>query len=287
MAVPYRTITIKSHLPDTVTRRRNPILKAATLCLLALIAITSHAQTPTLQATPAPAPQTPAPPTQNNQSFYVTQSPKPAPTLYRNLIFLDPAHGGADTGASLPNNLLEKDITLALASRIKTLLTAAGFTVITSHETDTDISTDQRAEIANHARPAVCLVLHATSTGTGVHIITSALTPADSTATPRILPWDTAQTYTLPQSLRVANQIGLALVDAKLPVILTRATIRPLDNLTCPAVAIELAPLTSSTPASNATYQQQAAQAIVTALTTWRTRNAPPPSTPAAAGVPR
>ena len=284
MAVPYHTITIKSHLPDTVTRRRNPILKAATLCLLALIAITSHAQTPTLQATPAPAG-----PTQNNQSFYVTPPAKPAPTLYRNLIFLDPAHGGADTGASLPNNLLEKDITLALASRIKTLLSAAGFTVITSHETDIDLSTDQRAEIANHARPAVCLVLHATSTGTGVHIITSALTPADSTATPRILPWDTAQTYTLPQSLRVANQIGLAFVDAKLPVLLTRASVRPLDNLTCPAVAIELAPInpngSASTPASDATYQQQAAQAIATALTTWRTRNAPPPS--ATTGAPR
>ncbi len=265
-----------------MTRSRNPILKAATLSLLALIAITSHAQTPTPQAPPLPS-------TQRDQSFYVTQLPKPAPALYRNLIFLDPAHGGADTGASLPNNLLEKDITLALASRIKTLLTAAGFTVITSHETDTDLTTYQRAEIANHARPAVCLVLHATSTGTGVHIITSALTPASNpTATPRILPWDTAQTYTLPQSLRVANQIGLAFVDAKLPVLLTRAFVRPLDNLTCPAVAIELAPNpngSASTAVSDPTYQQQAAQAIATALTTWRTRNAPPPS--ATTGAPR
>lgn len=269
-----------------MTRPRNPILKAATLCLLALGATASQAQAPAPQVFPTPA--APALPAQKDQSFYVSQVPKPAPTLYRNLIFLDAAHGGSDTGARLPNNVLEKDVTLALASRIKTLLTAAGFYVVSSHETDSDLTTDQRAEIANHARPAVCIVLHASSSGSGVHIITSALTaPDDLTATPRVLPWDTAQAYTLPQSLRVANQIGLAFVDAKVPVILTRATVRPLDNLTCPAVAIELAPLASSTPASDAAYQQQAAQAIVAALTTWRTKNAPPPSTPAAAGVPR
>jgi N-acetylmuramoyl-L-alanine amidase len=277
LAFPRHTITIKSHLPITVTQIRTPILQAATL--LALSAAASHAQT-----------SAPAPPTQNNQSFYVNQLPKPAPTLYRNLIFLDAAHGGDDTGARLPNSILEKDITLALESRVKALLTAAGFYVVSSHETDTNLTTDQRAEIANHARPAACIILHATSTGSGVHIITSALTPPDDpTATPRILPWDTAQTYTVPQSLRVANLIGLALVDAKLPTLLTRATVRPLDNLTCPAVAIELAPLvagSSSFQPSDSGYQQRAAQAIATALTTWRTRNAPPPTQPTT-GAPR
>ncbi len=274
-----------------MTRNRHPILKAATLCLLALSALASHAQTP-IPSTPAPA-ATPTPtPSQNDHSFYVAQAAKPAPTIYRNLIFLDPAHGGTDIGARLPNNVLEKDITLALASRIKTLLTTAGFYVVSSHETDADLTTDQRAEIANHARPAVCILLHATATGSGVHIITSALTaPDDPTARPASLPWDTAQAYTLPQSLRVANQIGLALIDAKLPVILAQATVRPLDNLTCPAVAIELAPLTTGSTTFQPTdsgYQQKAAQAIADALITWRTRNAPPPSTPAAApGAPR
>ena len=253
-----------------MTRSRNPILKAATLCLLALIAITSHAQTPTPQATPAPAA-----PTQNNQSFYVTPPPKPAPTLYRNLIFLDPAHGGADTGASLPNSLLEKNITLALASRIKTLLTAAGFTVITSHETDTDLTTDQRAEIANHAHPTACLVLHATDSGNGVHIITSTLAPPDEFEGPHpTVLWNSAQASSVSQSLNLANEIGLALQHAKLPVILSRASVRPIDNLTCPAVAIEIAPLVPAdsdpTPITNAAYQQRIVRAIAAALISWR-----------------
>jgi N-acetylmuramoyl-L-alanine amidase len=270
-----------------VTQHCNPILKAATLCLLALTTAASRAQAPAAQTPSAPT----ATPSQRDQSFYVSQLPKPAPALYRNLIFLDAAHGGSDTGARLPNNVLEKDVTLALASRIKALLAAAGFYVVSSHETDTDMTTDQRAEIANHARPAACIVLHATSTGSGVHIFTSALTaPDDPTAAPRVLPWDTAQAYTLPQSLRFANQIGLAFTDAKLPVILTQATVRPLDNLTCPAVAIELAPLASGSSSFRPTdsgYQQRVAQAIATALTTWRTLNAPPPSQANPTGVPR
>jgi N-acetylmuramoyl-L-alanine amidase len=74
----------------------------------------------------------------------------------------------------------------------------------------------------------------------------------------------------------------VALDQAKLPILLFRASTPPLDNLTCPAAAIELAPVDSSTPVTDTTYQQQAAQAIVTALTSYRTHNAPA-STPAGA----
>jgi N-acetylmuramoyl-L-alanine amidase len=76
----------------------------------------------------------------------------------------------------------------------------------------------------------------------------------------------------------LSNQIGLALLKAKLPVILGQASVPPLDNLTCPAVAIELAPLPNTdstpTPVSDSAYQQRAAEAIVAALIAWRTDNA-------------
>ncbi len=45
-----------------------------------------------------------------------------------------------------------------------------------------------------------------------------------------------------PPKPRLANTLGLALLRARLPVLLSRASLRPLDNLTCPAVAIEIAP---------------------------------------------
>ncbi|MEO6981928.1 MAG: N-acetylmuramoyl-L-alanine amidase [Edaphobacter sp.] len=202
----------------------------------------------------------------------------------RALILIDPAHGGPDTGARLPTNLLEKDITLALATRLRTTLSAAGFTILTTRDSDpaATLPADQRAEAANHAHPAACLILHATSSGTGVHIITSALTPTGEP--PRVIPWDTAQSASIPESLTLANELGLALLRAKLLVLLTYASVPPLDNLTCPAVAIEIAPLShpgsTPTPVSDATYQQHVAEAIAAALTSWRSHNTPTTGAP-------
>jgi N-acetylmuramoyl-L-alanine amidase len=198
-----------------------------------------------------------------------TQQPTP-----RTIILLDPAHGGPDTGAHLPNNLLEKDVALAFAARLRALLSTSGFAVISTHEIDPAVpfSTDQRAEIGNHAHPTACLILHATASGTGIHVVTSALAPNNFEDPHAPIPWNTAQSASIPQSLNLANEIGLALERAKLPVILSRATLRPLDNLTCPAVAIEIAPLADpdATPVSNATYQQNIAKAIAAALSAWR-----------------
>ncbi|HEY6412052.1 MAG TPA: N-acetylmuramoyl-L-alanine amidase [Edaphobacter sp.] len=248
-----------------MTSSHPQIKKAATLCLLAISAATSRAQ--------APAPPPPPP---NNQSFYVNQPPA-IPKPPRNVILIDPAHGGDDPGAQLPNNAVEKEVTQAVAARLKPLLAAAGFTVITTHDTDADLSTDLRAGIANHSRAIACLILHATSSGTGVHIATSGL-PDDATPSHNPIPWNTAQTASLPQSLRLANELGLALDQIKLPILLIRSSTPPLDNLTCPAAVIELAPLNPDTPVTNTAYQQQATQAIVTALTSFRSHNAANPA---------
>lgn len=194
----------------------------------------------------------------------------------RTIVFLDPAHGGPDTGAHLPNNLLEKDITLAFVTRLRALLTTSGFAVIATRDADPAVPfpTDQRAEIANHAHPSACLILHATASGTGIHIVTSDLAPDDFEEAHTIIPWNTAQAASVPQSLNLANEIGLALLHAKLPAILSRASLRPLDNVTCPAVAIEIAPLapedSNPTPVNDATYQQNIAKAIAAGLTSWR-----------------
>jgi len=203
------------------------------------------------------------------------QAQQPTP---RTVIFLDPAHGGPDPGAHLPNNILEKDLTLAFATRLRAQLSTAGFTLLSTRDADPAVPfpTDQRAEIANHAHPAACLVLHATSSGSGIHVITSSLPESQLDDPHATIPWNTAQSASIPQSLALANEIGLALQHAKLPVILSRAAIRPLDNIICPAVAIEIAPLTRSdsepTPVTDTAYQQNIAQAISAALTAWRTR---------------
>ncbi|MDW5264385.1 MULTISPECIES: N-acetylmuramoyl-L-alanine amidase [Acidobacteriaceae] len=238
-----------------------PRKQFAAAILLTLSSFASLAQTPQPVQPPATKPP-----------LTVPFTPK------RTLILIDPAHGGPDTGAHLPNDLLEKDITLAFNNRLRALLSANNFAVISTRTSDpaAAFTTDQRAEIANHDHPAVCLTLHATSSGSGIHLFTSTLTPPEHPT--HILHWNTAQAASVPDSRLIANQIGVALLQAKLPVILGQATIPPLDNLICPAIAIELAPLPNGTatptPVSNANYQQQAAEAIVAALTQWRTETA-------------
>ncbi|HEX4576344.1 MAG TPA: N-acetylmuramoyl-L-alanine amidase [Edaphobacter sp.] len=206
--------------------------------------------------------------------FAAAQQPLP-----RTTILLDPAHGGPDPGAHLPNNLLEKDVTLAFSARLRALLSTSGFTIISTHDADPAVpfTTDQRAEIANHAHPTACLILHATSSGAGLHVVTSALSAPNNFDEPHAtIPWNTAQSASIPQSLSLANEIGLALEHAKLPVILSRASLRPLDNLLCPAVAIEIAPLDpAETPVTDPTYQQNVARAIAAALTSWRSHAIP------------
>ena len=225
-------------------------------------------------------------------SLFAVSAPAQQP-IPRTTILLDPAHGGPDTGAHLPNNVFEKDLTLAFATRLRAVLANSGFTIISTRDSDPAVTftTDQRAEIGNHAHPTACFILHATSSGNGIHVITSTLTtPGDSDDTHAPIPWNTAQAASIPQSLSLANDIGLSLQNAKLPVILSRASLRPLDNLTCPAVAIEIAPFTP--PGSDrilvndATYQQNIATALGAALTTWRNRQIAA-AAPAAAGAPK
>lgn len=238
-----------------------PRKQFATAVLLLVSGTGLFAQNPPRAPQPAQAPSSALP-----------AKPVPAP---RTLILLDPAHGGPDSGARLSNNQLEKTVTLAFNNRLRALLSAANFAVISTRTSDpsTAFTTDQRAEIANHDHPALCLVLHATGSGSGVHLFTSTLAPSRQS---HYLRWDKAQAPSVAVSRDLARRIGAALLQAKLPILLNQASIPPVDNLTCPAIAIELAPLPQPgvAPVSNPDYQQRVAQAIVTALTQWRDGNA-------------
>jgi len=54
-------------------------------------------------------------------------------------IVLDAGHGGEDGGAVSKSGLQEKDINLAVALNLKKMLTASGFTVVTTRDTDISI----------------------------------------------------------------------------------------------------------------------------------------------------
>lgn len=198
-------------------------------------------------------------------------------------VVLDAAHGGAHTGARIASDLAEKDLTLALSGRLRTTLAAQGIAVVVTRESDTDLPAIQRAGIANHALASACLILHATATGAGVHLFTSSLPPAvasaSASATPgasALVPWQTAQAMWIARSLRLSSEINSALGHAGIPTTLGVASVAPLDNLACPAVAVEIAPLASSAAnqalsISDGKYQQRIIDALAFAILEWRT----------------
>ncbi len=213
-------------------------------------------------ASPAVSQQTPMPaPSANQQTFARPQF----------LVVLDAAHGGADTGAHLALHAEEKDLVLALTIRLRSMLAARGIAVITTREHDDSLPAASRAALANAQKASACLILHATESGSGIHLFTSSLPPA----APRpFLPWETAQAPYLEQSLRFSAEINSAMTHAEIPTTLGRTALQPLDNMICPATAVELAPLMKNgavtSSLEDANYQSRILAALAAAIEGWR-----------------
>lgn len=195
-----------------------------------------------------------------------------SPNTMRFVVVLDAAHGGNDSGGRLSSGQLEKTATLALSVRLRSLLAARGMTVVTTREADVTIDPEKRAEIANHAEAAACLSLHATESGAGIHIFTSSLM---QTEPGRFVPWKTAQSGWVMRSLALAGALNSALLKEGFNVTLGRTDLIGVDNMTCPALAIEIAPLRGpdgkvTAEADDADYQAHVANTLATALLAWR-----------------
>ena len=157
--------------------------------------------------------------------------------------------------------------------RLRSLLGARGIQVLTTRESDATLDTNRRAEIANHANAQACLSLHASMTGTGIHVFVSALAPAPATRFPA---WKTAQAASITRSLALAGLINATLKQAGMTVALGRTALPAVDSMTCPALAIEVAPDPSAgaNPAdsfSDPAYQARIAEALAAALLEWKT----------------
>lgn len=204
-------------------------------------------------------------------SFPAFAQAPPAPQRF--IVVLDAAHGGDDSGARLGDQP-EKAYTLALSVRLRSLLTVRGFAVVTTRESDVTLDPGQRAEIANHAEAQACLSLHASESGSGVHVFVSSLAPAPAA---RFLPWKTAQSAWVTRSLSLVGVLNSALSHASVPVTLGRTALPEIDSMTCPAVAVEVAPDRSSdaqgpSNLDDPAYQARIAEALAAALVEWRSQ---------------
>lgn len=76
-------------------------------------------------------------------------------------IIIDPGHGGIDGGAVGQKGILEKEITLDIAIRLRKLLREQNFKVVMTRETDTAISINQRVAVANSESADLFISIHA------------------------------------------------------------------------------------------------------------------------------
>jgi len=203
-------------------------------------------------------------------------SPPPAanavPTPRRTLVVVDPAHGGDERGAALTEAIPEKNVTLGFARLLRHELELRNFAVILLRDGDTTLTLDQRANAANVAHGGIYIGLHAVSQGSGAGIYT-ALLPVEGPSNGAFHAWNAAQAPVLAVSKVVSAAIVSEMQKREFPARASSASLRPLNNLLTPAVAVELAPGENGVAdLTSANYQQRAASAIADGVASVRDR---------------
>ena len=92
----------------------------------------------------------------------------PAPVNYgnyKNVVFLDPGHGGRDPGA-VYNGLREKDLNMSIYRKLRSELEKLGYTVLTSRDTDVYVDyVTERSEMVNKTDADIFISIHFNATG--------------------------------------------------------------------------------------------------------------------------
>src|SRR5215472_11386688 len=172
-----------------------------------------HVLPPPVAAAPPPPPpvlaQEPSPPAVTAEPAATQPStaspPRSAPAFF---VMIDAGHGGDDDGARLGDKLAEKDVTLALARKIKSELQERGIAARLVRDTDVTVGLEQRAEITNQQRAAIYVAIHAGMPGHGVRVYAPGFSSELPTPSVKFLTWDNAQAAHLARSRTLARVIA-------------------------------------------------------------------------------
>jgi N-acetylmuramoyl-L-alanine amidase len=234
-------------------------------------------QTQNSAASPAAHPNMQAPPAQTSPSTpqgvvgtplasgtveVPAVSPTPDNGLRHFFAVIDAAHGGTERGAGLSDELAEKDVCLSFARHLLKELHNRGISALILRDTDSALSLDERASLANSAHPAIYMVLHAASQGQGVRIYTSLL-PYSGNANGSFQPWEAAQAPYVRTAVVAAASVAAELRKHDIPARVLSAPLRPLNNVVAAALAIEVASPDEDLPDLVApSYQQSVAAGV-------------------------
>ncbi len=191
------------------------------------------------------------------QPLLQPQTFSPIPALRR--IVIDAGHGGKDPGAAnAAFGLVEKNLTLDVAKRLKSILEARGFQVFLTRSTDTALARTERTAISNRLKADLFISVHFNTVAqkevTGVE--TWVMTPVWQVSTGRTTyhpsdritrennqfdTWNARSGYYICDSL--AAQLGRPSRGLK------RARFDVLTGLRAPAVLVECAFISNSADA--------------------------------------
>lgn len=244
-----------------------------------------------------------APPATTTQ---VEPPPSELPTIaaaapaFRTLV-IDAGHGGDDLGAKGPAGTTEKDVTLAVARRLKAAIEARlGLRVLMTRDDDRTVPASDRTAMANNSKADMFISLHANASFrdsvAGATVFVAAFDPdqvsANKVAAERLpalgggmrdielVPWNLAQIRHKDQSEAFATFIVDALKDhvplAARPI--DHAPLRVLESANMPAVLVEVGYL--SNPAQEKQiagndFQTTLVQSLVEAIVRYRDALAP------------
>jgi N-acetylmuramoyl-L-alanine amidase len=214
-------------------------------------------------------------------------------------VVIDPGHGGDEPGARGSGGALEKDITLQVARRLRTMIESRlGLRVFLTRDDDRTMSLDDRAAYANSQKADVFLSIHANAAlrpamrGAEVFYLSVDRADADGQglgSSSELLPalgggtrtidftlWETAQARYLERSSSLASMVEQALrprVEMS-PRPVQQAPFRVLVGATMPAVLVEMGYLSNADQEralTSGAYQDQVAQGLFDAITQFRT----------------
>ncbi|HET8666836.1 MAG TPA: N-acetylmuramoyl-L-alanine amidase [Terriglobales bacterium] len=200
-------------------------------------------------------------------------APPAAKPRGRVLVIIDAAHGGDDRGAALSDKIAEKDITLAIARRLRHELQLRGIDASMVRDADEAAANEERARVANASGAALYVAIHAASSGSGIHLFTAMI--AAQARKPLAFVQDaSAQAGYIDSSRAVGSTISTELLKRDMPVVSLPAVVAPLNHLATAALAIEVAPPArgSADDLGSPVYQQSVAVALAHAITAAQNR---------------
>jgi N-acetylmuramoyl-L-alanine amidase len=253
------------------------------------VAVFPTASPPPLAAPPPPVAGTPQ---------------RPAESSGLRTVVIDPGHGGEEVGAKGPGGTLEKDVTLAIARKLRgALANGLGLQAFLTRDRDAEVPLDDRAAFANNYKADLFISIHANASrshgakGSEVYFLSYQASDEESRrlammegqALPgggpsaggdlAVILWDMAQAEHLEDSSALASRIQeeLAEVTGSQGRGVKQAPFRVLVGAAMPAVLVEVAFISNSEEEKQLTseaYQAKIVSALVKGVSRYQQQRA-------------